>query len=86
MGKKEEEEKGKKSSVSTSPCAQLRSAYHQCFNKWYSEKFLKGEWDKEECVSEWQKYKACLSEHLEVKQLARFLEEEADAGFPISAE
>ncbi|KAI3877551.1 hypothetical protein MKX03_024967 [Papaver bracteatum] len=85
MGKKEDD-KEKKSSVSTSPCAQLRSAYHQCFNKWYSEKFLKGEWDKEECVSEWQKYKACLSKHLEVKQLARFLEEEADARFSTSAE
>ncbi|KAI3955871.1 hypothetical protein MKW98_006231 [Papaver atlanticum] len=85
MGKKEDE-KEKKSSVSTSSCSHLRSAYHQCFNKWYSEKFLKGEWDKEECVSEWQKYKACLSEHLEVKKLARFLEEEADAGFSTSAE
>ena len=30
-------------------------------NRWYSEKFLKGQWDKEECVSEWQKYQSCLS-------------------------
>ncbi|BBG95069.1 F-box family protein with DUF295 [Prunus dulcis] len=44
--------------------------------KWYSEKFVKGQWDKEECVSEWQKYKACLSQHLEDKQLSRFLEAE----------
>lgn len=29
--------------------------------RWYSEKFLKGHWDKEECGSEWQKYKDCLS-------------------------
>ncbi|CAN6582949.1 unnamed protein product [Malus baccata var. baccata] len=42
--------------------------------RWYSEKFVKGEWDKEDCVSEWQKYKACLAEHLEDKQLSRFLE------------
>ncbi|XP_020522155.1 uncharacterized protein At4g33100 isoform X5 [Amborella trichopoda] len=39
--------------VSTSPCAHLRAAYHDCFNRWYSEKYLKGQWDKEECVSEW---------------------------------
>lgn len=101
------------SSSSTSPCANLRAAYHNCFSRssliffmcsfsmffadkssplfplnpsstliyfsipsihfwffwkgfyivcrWYSEKFVKGQWDKEECVSEWQKYKACLS-------------------------
>ncbi|MCL7048632.1 hypothetical protein MKW94_014462 [Papaver nudicaule] len=60
-------EEVKKIIVLTSPCAQLTSAYHQCFNKWYSEKFLKGEWDKEECVTEWEKYRACLS-----KQLPRF--------------
>ncbi|KAH1131786.1 hypothetical protein J1N35_003164 [Gossypium stocksii] len=51
----------KNSSTSTSPCAHLRSAYNNCFNQWYSEKFVKGQWDKEECVSEWQKYRDCLS-------------------------
>ncbi|XP_044471826.1 uncharacterized protein At4g33100 [Mangifera indica] len=65
-----------KKSSSTSPCAHLRTAYHNCFNRWYSEKFLKGMWDKEECVSEWQKYRACLSEHLDDKHLSRFLEAE----------
>ncbi|CAN1120836.1 Uncharacterized protein At4g33100 [Linum perenne] len=61
---------------STSPCAPLRSAYHTCFNRWYSEKFAKGQWDKMECVSEWDKYRDCLSKHLEDKQLRRFLEAE----------
>lgn len=64
----------KRSSSSTSPCANLRAAYHDCFNRWYSEKFLKGQWDKEECVSEWQKYRDCLSKHLEDKHLSQFLE------------
>ncbi|KAB2072531.1 hypothetical protein ERO13_A07G021200v2 [Gossypium hirsutum] len=71
----------KNSSTSTSPCAHLRSAYHNCFNQWYSEKFVKGHWDKEECVSEWQKYRDCLSEHLDDKHLSRFLEAEAAFGF-----
>ncbi|KAL8109822.1 uncharacterized protein At4g33100 [Apium graveolens] len=62
--------------VSTSPCANLRAAYDKCFNRWYSEKFLKGVWDKEECVSEWNKYRDCLSQHLDDKHLARFLEAE----------
>ncbi|RXH94183.1 hypothetical protein DVH24_023867 [Malus domestica] len=26
--------------------------------KWYSENFVKGQWDKEDCISDWQKYNA----------------------------
>ncbi|KAL6344502.1 hypothetical protein AAG906_002407 [Vitis piasezkii] len=83
---------GKSSSASSSsPCAHLRTAYHNCFNRWYSEKFLKGQWDKEECVSEWQKYQSCLSQHLEDKNLSSFLEgkgaadssNQADSGSPV---
>ncbi|KAB1199279.1 hypothetical protein CJ030_MR0G025474 [Morella rubra] len=83
------EKKGSHSS--TSPCANLRAAYHNCFNRWYSEKFVKGLWEKEECISEWQKYRACLSEHLDDKHLSRFLEAEVvvdpaiqdDSGNPV---
>ncbi|KAL6215276.1 hypothetical protein ACLB2K_014707 [Fragaria x ananassa] len=67
---------------STSPCANLRAAYHSCFNRWYSEKFVKGIWDKEE----WDKYKACLSEHLEDKQLSRFLEAEGPVSTSIGVD
>ncbi|KAK4768989.1 hypothetical protein SAY86_027139 [Trapa natans] len=70
------ERKPSSSPSSTSPCAQLRAAYYTCFNKWYSEKFVKGQWQKEECVDEWKKYRSCLSEHLEDKHLSRFLEAE----------
>ncbi|XWS72410.1 hypothetical protein CRYUN_Cryun02cG0037600 [Craigia yunnanensis] len=66
----------KSSSTSTSTCAILRAAYPNCFNRWYSEKFVKGQWDKEECLTEWQKYRACLSEHLDDKHLSRFVEAE----------
>ncbi|ONK59337.1 uncharacterized protein A4U43_C08F5400 [Asparagus officinalis] len=40
---------------------------------WYSDKFLKGQWDKEECVAEWDKYRACLAQHLEDKHLRSIL-------------
>ncbi|XP_040997341.1 uncharacterized protein At4g33100 isoform X3 [Juglans microcarpa x Juglans regia] len=80
-----------RSHSSTSPCSHLRAAYHNCFNRWYSEKFVKGHWEKEECISEWQKYRACLSEHLDDKHLSRFLEAETvvnaaikdDSGNPV---
>ena len=33
-----------------------------CVNfRWYSEKFVKGQWQKEECVAEWENYRTCLS-------------------------
>ncbi|KZV51867.1 hypothetical protein F511_06910 [Dorcoceras hygrometricum] len=67
-------DKNRSSDSANSPCAHLRTAYHSCFNRWYSEKFLKGSWDKEECVLEWEKYRECLSQHLDDKHLSRFLE------------
>ncbi|XP_077247293.1 protein phosphatase [Tasmannia lanceolata] len=82
----------KKRVSTTSPCANLRAAYHDCFNRWYSEKFSKGQWDKEECVSEWDKYRACLNQHMEDKHLSRLLEEAAtyswkdDSGHPVDAD
>ncbi|XP_008813800.2 uncharacterized protein At4g33100 isoform X2 [Phoenix dactylifera] len=76
----ENNSKRRPSAPAASPCAQLRNAYHDCFNRWYSEKFSKGHWDKDECVSEWDKYRACLAQHLEDRHLRRiFLEAEASA-------
>ncbi|KMZ59012.1 Uncharacterized protein ZOSMA_70G00260 [Zostera marina] len=70
---------------SAHPCADLRTAYHDCFNRWYTEKFSKGQWDKEECVSEWEKYRSCLAQHLEDKNLSRLLLE-AEAAVYLSRE
>ncbi|CAM6006971.1 unnamed protein product [Sphagnum balticum] len=47
-----------KSKNSISNCRALKSAYHDCFNRWYSEKFVKGQWEKEECMVEWETYRA----------------------------
>ncbi|XP_020598714.1 uncharacterized protein At4g33100 isoform X3 [Phalaenopsis equestris] len=65
-----------------SQCADLRSAYHDCFNRWFSDKFSKGQNDKEECVAEWEKYRACLVEHLKEKHLRSILVEEEESYFP----
>ncbi|KAF2610943.1 hypothetical protein F2Q70_00013522, partial [Brassica cretica] len=48
------------------------------FCRWYSEKFVKGQWDKEECVAEWNKYRECLSENLNGKILTRMLEVDSE--------
>uniref|UniRef100_A0A0D9XCX8 Uncharacterized protein n=1 Tax=Leersia perrieri TaxID=77586 RepID=A0A0D9XCX8_9ORYZ len=61
------------SSAAAAACSDLRAAYHECFNRWYAEKFAKGQWQKDDCVGEWNKYRACLEEHLEDKHLRKIL-------------
>ncbi|XP_031480742.1 uncharacterized protein At4g33100 [Nymphaea colorata] len=65
--------------AATSSCSELRNAYNDCFNKWYAEKYMKGQRDKHDCVAEWEKYRACLMQFLEDKHLSRLLEAEAVA-------
>ncbi|KAM3394616.1 hypothetical protein P3S68_003618 [Capsicum galapagoense] len=78
-------EKKNASPLATSPCAQLRElqlAVDMILDRkvWYSDKFLKVKWDKEECVIEWKKYRDCLSQHLDDKHLSRFLEADGIVG------
>lgn len=40
-------------------CTELKQKYEACFNKWYSEKFLKGD-KNDECEPLFRQYKACL--------------------------
>ncbi|KAG2643015.1 hypothetical protein PVAP13_2KG294200 [Panicum virgatum] len=58
-----------KSSSSTTPsapskaaaaCSELRAAYHECFNRWYADKFAKGQWQRDDCADHWHKYRSCL--------------------------
>ena len=40
-------------------CAELKETYDKCFNKWYSEKFLKGDLSSD-CEQIFKLYKVCL--------------------------
>ena len=46
-------------------CTPLKQEYDQCFNKWYSEKFLNGQWNQkdgsEPCAELFKKYNACVT-------------------------
>lgn len=79
--------------TSASACSRLRTAYNDCFNRWYTEKYLKGQWDKEECKYELEAYRACIMKHMEDKSLGRLLQAEAlmqsrqdDLGQPLDTE
>ncbi|GJM98986.1 hypothetical protein PR202_ga16041 [Eleusine coracana subsp. coracana] len=60
-------------SKAAAACSELRAAYHECFNRWYAEKFAKGQWQKDDCADHWHKYRTCLEEHLEDKNLRQIL-------------
>lgn len=40
-------------------CTELKQKYDTCFNKWYSEKFLKGD-TTPECEELFKDYRACV--------------------------
>ncbi|KAH7434633.1 hypothetical protein KP509_06G027000 [Ceratopteris richardii] len=69
--------KDKSKLASASPCAAVKAAYDECFNKWYAEKFLKGQWDKDECLQEWEAYRACILKRMEDKKLHHLFQIEA---------
>lgn len=56
---------GNTMSASFAPeCTDLKKKYDNCFNEWYSEKFLKGKSIENECTKEWYSYINCVNEHL----------------------
>ncbi|KAG5677916.1 hypothetical protein PVAND_007632 [Polypedilum vanderplanki] len=50
-------------------CNELKSKYDQCFNTWFSEKFLKGDKDDTPCKSLFQTYQKCVQEALTLHQI-----------------
>jgi TRIAP1/MDM35 family protein len=40
-------------------CTELKQKYDNCFNRWYSEKFLKGD-TTPECEQLFKDYRACV--------------------------
>ncbi|XP_057305783.1 TP53-regulated inhibitor of apoptosis 1-B-like isoform X1 [Hydractinia symbiolongicarpus] len=53
-------------------CTPLKHEYDQCFNKWYSEQFLNGNWEVkngEPCAELFAKYKACVMKTLKEKNI-----------------
>ncbi|KAL2915510.1 Mitochondrial distribution and morphology protein 35 [Polyrhizophydium stewartii] len=58
----------------TPECAELKQAYDACFNKWYAEKFLKGD-RKPACEDIFEKYRACIWKAIKDKKLDKLIED-----------
>lgn len=46
------------------PCSGLKKTYDDCFNVWFSEKFLKGDTDDSICAPFLKVYKECVEASL----------------------
>lgn len=47
--------------ASLSPeCTALKKEYDDCFNKWYADKFLKGDVNNTDCQDLFKRYRACV--------------------------
>lgn len=49
-------------------CNSLKKSYDECFNKWFSDKFLKGVMD-EACVPMFKAYQECISKAIKEKKI-----------------
>ncbi|XP_066290156.1 TP53-regulated inhibitor of apoptosis 1-like isoform X1 [Branchiostoma lanceolatum] len=52
-----------------SECTDMKRDYDQCFNKWFSEKFLKGDRANEACTPLFKKYQSCVKKAMKVKEI-----------------
>ncbi|GAA5816712.1 hypothetical protein MFLAVUS_010244 [Mucor flavus] len=63
-------------------CTDLKLKYDSCFNKWYSEKFLKGD-TTSECEDLFKDYRACVMSTLKEKGIDKLLDDSRkEAPFP----
>ncbi|XP_035783012.1 TP53-regulated inhibitor of apoptosis 1-like [Anopheles aquasalis] len=55
-------------------CTQLKKDYDNCFNNWFSDRFLKGDTDDSLCAPLFKVYQQCVKEamkqhHIEFKEI-----------------
>ncbi|KAJ2013733.1 Mitochondrial distribution and morphology protein 35, partial [Coemansia sp. S610] len=55
-------------------CTPLKREYDECFNKWYSEKFLDGK-DTPSCTLVFQTYQKCLRQALKDQGLTKMIDD-----------
>lgn len=62
-------------SVSFAPeCTPAKQKYDECFNKWYSEKFLQSKSLHNECTDLWEDYITCVNAALAKHEIKPMLD------------
>lgn len=55
-------------------CNDTKLEYDDCFNKWYTDKFLQGKSMQNECTSLWENYITCVNAALASHSMKPMLE------------
>ncbi|XP_005987220.1 TP53-regulated inhibitor of apoptosis 1 [Latimeria chalumnae] len=50
-------------------CTDLKHEYDQCFNRWFAEKFLKGDRSADPCTELFKKYQVCVQKAIKEKDI-----------------
>lgn len=50
-------------------CTDLKREYDQCFNRWFAEKFLKGDRSGDPCTDSFRKYQHCVQKAIKEKDI-----------------
>lgn len=62
-------------SLSFAPeCTEGKNKYDECFNEWYTEKFLKGKSIQNECTELWDDYITCVNAALAKQKVKPMLD------------
>lgn len=44
------------------PCNQIKEEYQKCFSSWFTECYMKGDYDDKRCAKKFDQYQKCLRE------------------------
>ncbi|XP_056593195.1 TP53-regulated inhibitor of apoptosis 1 [Triplophysa dalaica] len=50
-------------------CTDLKREYDLCFNRWFAEKFLKGDRSGDPCTELFKKYQTCVQKAIKEKDI-----------------
>ncbi|ORY84947.1 mitochondrial distribution/morphology family 35/apoptosis [Protomyces lactucae-debilis] len=62
-------------SIGGPECTKLKKEYDECFNDWYTNQFLAGKSNLNECEDLFIDYKACVQKAMAEKQILPLLEQ-----------
>ncbi len=59
-------------------CTELKNKYEDCFNKWYSEEFLRGRIESNPCKYLFDDYRACILVALKERKLEHLIKSQKE--------
>lgn len=51
------------------PCNQMKDEYQKCFSSWFTECYMKGDYDDKRCAKKFEQYQNCLRKGVQGQSL-----------------